>query len=140
MTHGMIMLCYEINRNLAHSTSAQSNKTQNAMLDIWHLNSLTRVLAVYTGAIKQFSDKSGNKMTFLIYYIYFNTFYQGADKFLARPGRQQARKHVRDVRGFNNIETRAVIKFFFFFPARQVVEGNLRHSDRNISLFPSWLG
>ena len=30
-----------------------------------------------------------------------------------------------------NIETRAVIKFFFF-PARQGAEGNYRHSDRNI--------
>ena len=39
--------------------------------------------------------------------------YQGADKFLARPGRKQPRKHVTDKRGFNNIETRAVIKFFF---------------------------
>jgi len=38
--------------------------------------------------------------------------YRGADKFLARPGRKQARKHVRDARDFNNIETRAVIKFF----------------------------
>ena len=38
--------------------------------------------------------------------------YSGADKSLARPGRKQARKHVRDVRDFNNIETRAVIKFF----------------------------
>ena len=28
----------------------------------------------------------------------------------------------------------------FFFPARQGAEGNSRHSDRNISLFPSWLG
>ena len=28
----------------------------------------------------------------------------GADKSLARPGRKQARKHVRDVRDFNNIE------------------------------------
>ena len=27
---------------------------------------------------------------------------------LARPGRKQARKHVRDARDFNNIETRAV--------------------------------
>jgi hypothetical protein len=36
-----------------------------------------------------------------------------ADKFLAWPGRKQARKHVRDVRHFNNIETRAVIKIFF---------------------------
>ena len=39
--------------------------------------------------------------------------YRDADKFLARPGRKQARKHVRDARDFNNIETRAVIKFLF---------------------------
>ena len=37
--------------------------------------------------------------------------YRGADKSLARPGRKQSRKHVRDARDFNNIETRAVIKF-----------------------------
>jgi len=37
---------------------------------------------------------------------------QGADKSLARPGRKQARKHVRDARDFN-IEKRAVIKFLF---------------------------
>jgi len=41
------------------------------------------------------------------------TSYRGADKSLARPGRKQARKHVRDSRDFNNIETRAAIKFFF---------------------------
>jgi len=35
-----------------------------------------------------------------------------------------------DVRDFNNIETLAVIKFFFF--ARQGAERNSRHSDRNI--------
>ena len=34
----------------------------------------------------------------------------GADKSLARLGRKEARKHVRDARDFNNIETRAVIK------------------------------
>jgi len=39
--------------------------------------------------------------------------YRGADKSLARPGRKQARKHVRDARDFNNIETRAVVKFLF---------------------------
>jgi len=39
--------------------------------------------------------------------------YRGADKSLARPGRKQARKHVRDARDFNNIDTRAVIKNFF---------------------------
>jgi len=36
---------------------------------------------------------------------------RGADKSLVRPGRKQARKHVRDARDFKNIETRAVIKF-----------------------------
>jgi len=41
-----------------------------------------------------------------------------ADKSLARPGKKQARKHVRDVRDFNNIETRAVIKFFFFLQGK----------------------
>jgi len=40
-------------------------------------------------------------------------FYRGADKSLARPGRKQPRKHVRDARDFNNIETRAVIKLLF---------------------------
>jgi len=39
--------------------------------------------------------------------------YRVTDKSLARPGRKQARKHVRDTRDFNNIETRAVIGVFF---------------------------
>jgi len=64
---------------------------------------------------------------------------EGADKSLARPGRKQAWKHLRDARDFNNIETRAVIKFFFP-PTRQDAEGNSSHSDRNISLFPSRSG
>ena len=64
--------------------------------------------------------------------------YRSADKSLVRPGRKEAWKHVREARDFNNIETRAVIKFFF--PARQGAEGNSRHSDRNIILFPSWSG
>jgi len=38
--------------------------------------------------------------------------YRGADKYLARPGRKQARKRVRDASDFNNIETRVVNKFF----------------------------
>ena len=61
--------------------------------------------------------------------------YRGADKSLAQPGRKQAWKDVMDVRDFNNIETRTVIKIFF--PARQGAEGNSRHSVRNIRLFPS---
>ena len=47
-------------------------------------------------------------------------YYRGADKFLARPRRKQARKHVREARDFNNIETRAVK----FFPVMQGAEGN----------------
>jgi len=39
--------------------------------------------------------------------------YRGADKSLPRPGMKKDRKHVRDARDFNNIETRAVIKLFF---------------------------
>jgi len=39
--------------------------------------------------------------------------YHGADKSLSQPGRKQDRKHVRDARDFNNIETGAVIKFLF---------------------------
>jgi len=39
--------------------------------------------------------------------------YRCADKSLAPPGRKQARKHVRDARDFNNIETRVDIKFSF---------------------------
>ena len=31
-----------------------------------------------------------------------------------------------------NMETRAVIKFNYFFSARQGAEGNSRHSDKNI--------
>ena len=52
--------------------------------------------------------------------------HQGADMFLAQPRRKQARKHVRDARDFP-------LPF-----ARQGAEGNSRHSDRKISLFPYW--
>jgi len=41
--------------------------------------------------------------------------YRGDDKSLARPGTKRARKHVKDARDFNNIETRAVIEFFIFY-------------------------
>ena len=65
--------------------------------------------------------------------------YRGADKSLARPGRKQARMHVRDARDFNNIENASCQSSFSFFFARQSSEGNSRHSDRNISFFlPGW--
>ena len=52
--------------------------------------------------------EGGDKMS----HQYFYTLHRGADKSLARPRRKQARKHVRETRDFNKIETRAVIKFF----------------------------
>jgi len=44
--------------------------------------------------------------------------YRGGGKSLARPGRKQARKNVRGVRDFNNLEPRAVIMFFFFLQGK----------------------
>ena len=38
------------------------------------------------------------------------TIYWGADNSLARPGRKQAPKHVRDARDFNEIEALAAMK------------------------------
>jgi len=66
-------------------------------------------------------------------------FTRGPDKSLARPGRKQARKHVRDARDFNNIETRAVNMCFFFLQVKASKEIHV-NSDRNISFFPSWSG
>ena len=37
---------------------------------------------------------------------------RGADKSLAQPARKEVRKHVRDARDFNNIETRPSGFFF----------------------------
>ena len=53
-------------------------------------------------------------MNFYITFVY----YRGADKSLARPGKKQARKLARDARDFNNIETRAAIKLFFFLSGK----------------------
>jgi hypothetical protein len=52
-------------------------------------------------------------MLFIIFEGNLYVFTRGTDKFLAQPGRKQARKHVRDAGDFNNIETRAIIEFFF---------------------------
>ena len=41
------------------------------------------------------------------------TEYRGAEKSLTLPGRKQARKHFRNARDFNKIETRTLIKFLF---------------------------
>jgi len=69
--------------------------------------------------------------------LLYNRKYRGADDSLAGTGRKQARKHVRDARDFNNIETRDVIKKFFF-SARQGVEGNPSHSETLACFLPGW--
>ena len=67
-----------------------------------------------------------------------NGLYLGADKSLARPGREQARKHVRDARDFNNIETRAVIKFFFFLQSKVPKEIYAMLTETFAFFFPGW--
>ena len=57
---------------------------------------------IFTGITNECATRWNKIMTYL-----------GADNSLARPGRKQAWKHVRDARDFNRIETRAVIKFLF---------------------------
>jgi len=59
-------------------------------------------------------DKNNKRIKFV---CIMENRYRGADKSLAQPGRKQARKHARDARDFNNIETRAV-KFFFFLQGK----------------------
>ena len=51
--------------------------------------------------------------------------YRGADKSLDRPGRKQARKHIRNARDFNNIETRVVNFFFLQGKARKEIHAIL---------------
>jgi len=48
-----------------------------------------------------------------VHYCNITSLYQGADKSLARSGRKQVRKYVRDARYFNKIETQAVINILF---------------------------
>jgi len=65
--------------------------------------------------------------------------HRGADKSLARPGRKQARKHVKDARDFNNIETLAVVKAPPP-PFNQGAEGNFPIFIKNFGLFLLGLG
>ena len=69
-------------------------------------------------------------------WVVWDVMYGGADNSLSRPGRKQARKHVRDARDFNNIETRAVIIFFFFLQGK--APKDIPAILTEINLFPSW--
>ena len=63
---------------------------------------------------------------------------RGADKSLARPGRKQALKHVRDARDFNNIETRAVIKFLFSLQGKAPKEIHAILTETLACFLPGW--
>ena len=65
------------------------------------------------------------------------TLYWGAGKSLARPGSKQARKHLRDARDFNNIETRVVIKFFFSLQGKAPKEIQAILTETLASFLPS---
>ena len=56
-------------------------------------------------SIKISGSVCGNKLVLFKRHVYTGV--------LIRPGRKQGRKHVRDARYFNKIETRAVTKFLF---------------------------
>ena len=65
-------------------------------------------------------------------YVTQNYIYRGADKSLDQP---------RIMSGTRAISTKLRRELSAsLFSARQGTEGNSRHSDRNISLFPSWSG
>ena len=89
--------------------------------------------------LKHFGDECRTycKRT-LVTCVNFVPIYRVADKSLARPGWKQARSMSR-TRAISTTSRRD-LSSSYFFPARQDAEGNLHHSDRNISFFPSWSG
>ena len=100
-------------QRLQHSTLKTGSPCTLIVLAQWHC--LTVVcLCQQNAALNEdsfFCRYSRNARQLNPAFLHYR--YWGADKSLARPGRKQARKHVRDVRDFNNIETRAFIKFLF---------------------------
>ena len=50
--------------------------------------------------------------------LYARFVYRGADKFFARPGRKQARKHIRDARDFKTSRRELSSSFFFFLQGK----------------------
>ena len=90
---------------------------------------VTHIIRSSTKFLKQSKEPPPTKVNKLL------TKYRGADKSLAQPRRKQARKHVRDARVFN-IQTRAVIKFFFLQgKAPKEIHAILTET---LAFFPSW--
>ena len=93
---GSLLLCKFVSRDLGGGGSVQ----QEVRANTWHGMILQKGVAV-------------DKLTFWLSVWSTLCIYRGAGKSLARPGRKQTRKYVRDARDLNNIETRTVIKFLF---------------------------
>ena len=72
-------------------------------------------------------------------YFLISELYRSSDKSFVRPERKQSRKHVRDARDFNNIETRDVIKIFFFLQGKAPKEIHAILTE-TLVFFPSWSG
>ena len=64
--------------------------------------------------------------------------YLDVDKSLARPGRIEARKYVRDARDFNNMEDRSV-KFFIFLQVKAPKEIHPILTETLACLLPGWV-
>ena len=64
--------------------------------------------------------------------------YRGADKSLARPGRKQTRKHIRDAYDFTNIEVGGVIKFFFPLQGKAPKEIHTILTETLACFLPGW--
>ena len=64
--------------------------------------------------------------------------YQGADKSLARSGREKSSEAYQGRAQFQ--QNREASCHQVCFPTRQGAEGNSLHSDRDFSFFPCWSG
>ena len=101
-------LCQSLKANL--SSKKKWHKTWTNLTDNANIRTIETYYFTYNLLILR------NVPTFLDHpqgILHQTGIHRGAVKSLARLGRKQARKHVRDARDFNTIETRAVIKFFF---------------------------
>ena len=102
----------------------------------WHTGTRTEVLLKHRRnrpSIVEVLKHRQNSENISSTVLTFHHFTGGADKSLARPRKKQTRKHVRDARDFNNIETGAVTKFFLF--SCKEIHAILTET---LACFPSW--
>jgi len=89
---------------LIHPRATNSAPTGRILRETWYLKIFRKYVQKIHVSLK--FDKHNGCFRWKHMYIY-----RGADNSLARPGRKQARKHVRVARDLKKIVMRAVIKF-----------------------------